>query len=106
MVVVWIALVLSGAVVVAATIDTTSKGIRLFRASRRLSALTGTELARIEAATGEIERHLADAERSSEALQASVARLSRSRAQLNVLLEAIAEVRAAIQRVTAYLPAK
>src|SRR5262245_31194420 len=106
MTIVWIALVLSFAAVVAATIDTTTKGIKLFRASRRLSDLTGKELVRIEAATGEIERHLAAAERSSEALQASVARLARSRAQLNVLLRAIDEVRETIRRVTLYLPAK
>jgi len=106
MILVWIALVLSLAAVAATTIDTTMKGVRVFRDSRRLGRLTGAELERIEAATGHIERHLLAAERSSEALQASIARLSRSRAQLNVLLEAIAEVRASIERVTVFIPSK
>ena len=50
--------------------------------------------------SGQIERHLALAGRERDALEASLARLRSSRARLNVLTSAIADVRAAVGRVT------
>ena len=60
----------------------------------------------MSATTAQIERHLELAAESGSRLEASLARLRRSRAQLAVLTTAIAEVRASIDRVTAFVPRK
>ena len=66
----------------------------------------GSDLDRITAATDEIERHLELAAESGTKLEASLTRLRASRARLNVLISAIADVRAAVGRVTAVVPRK
>jgi hypothetical protein len=104
--VVWLSLVLALLLVASATFMATSRGIQLFRDFKRLGSGIEQELRRIERASGHIQLHLDAAARSGDELHAATARLSRSRAKLNVLLAAIADVRAAIGLVTAFAPRK
>ena len=73
---------------------------------KRLGRSVGGELDRIAATSGEIERHLALAAESGTQLEASLARLRASRAQLTVLTSALADVRASVGRITAVVPRK
>ncbi len=102
----WLALIFALVLTVAAAIYATLQGLEAFRAFKRVGAAVGSELNRIEAATGEIERHLGLAAASGTKLEASLARLRASRARLNVLTSAISDVRAAAGRVTAVVPRK
>jgi len=103
---VWLALIIALALTIASAIFLTLRGLEAFRNFKRLSVVAGAELERIEAASGEMERHLALAAESGTQLEASLARLRSSRAQLNVLMAAIADVQAAVGRVTGVVPRK
>lgn len=102
----WLALIIALVLVVASAIYVTLRGLEAFRAFKRLGRSVGGELDRIAVASGEIERHLALAAESGTQLEASLARLRSSRARLNVLTSALADVRAAVGRVTAVVPRK
>jgi hypothetical protein len=102
----WLALILALALTVAAVTYATLKGLEAFRGVKRLGRAMDSDLERITAATEEIERHLELAAESGTKLEASLIRLRASRARLNVLLAAIADVRAAVGRVTAVMPRK
>jgi hypothetical protein len=103
---VWLALIIALVLTIASAVFLTLRGIEAFRTFKRLSVVAGAELERIATASGEIERHLALAAESGTQLEASLARLRSSRAQLNVLTSAIADVRAAVGRVTGVMPHK
>ena len=103
---VWLALIIAFLLTIASAIFLTLRGLEAFRTFKRFSATAGGELERLAAASGETERHLALAAESGTQLEASLARLRSSRAQLNVLTAAIADVRAAVARVTGVLPRK
>ena len=98
MALVWLALAVSVAAVVAASIQTTLRGLELFRAFGALGSTVGNELASIERKSGTIERRLGESGRSGDALSVATARLAVSRARLNVLLSALADVRASLRR--------
>jgi hypothetical protein len=100
MALVWLALAVSVAAVVAAMVQTTLRGFELFRAFGKFGGDVGEELGSIERRTRAIEGHLQAAGRSGDALSAAAARLSASRARLNVLLAALADARAALGRLT------
>jgi len=102
----WLALIVALVLTVASAIFVTLRGLEVFRAFKRLGRDVGVELDRITTASGEIERHLALAAESSTKLEASLARLRSSRARLNVLTSALADVRAAVGRVTGVVPRK
>jgi hypothetical protein len=102
----WFALAGAVVIVIASAIYTTRKGLETFRAFKAVSGAVTGEVARIELASGEIERHLAFAAESTTRLEAELEQLRRSRARLNVLTSAIDEVRASIERVTAVYPRK
>lgn len=106
MALVWLALAVSVVAVIAATTWTTLRGLELFRAFRALGGAVGDELTSIERRTGEIEGHVTAAARSGDALAGATARLSVSRARLNVLLSALADARAAVSSVTGVVPRK
>jgi hypothetical protein len=103
---IWLALAIAIAVVVASIVVAVLRGLEAFRDAKRLAGSAGAELDRIATATGEIERHLALAAESGTRLDAAVARLQVSRARLNVLTTALADVSAAVGRVTAVYPRK
>jgi len=102
----WLALTIALFLTISSAIYVTQKGLEAFRAFKRLGQRAGDELDRIATASGEIERHLALAAEGGTQLEASLARLRASRARLNVLTSAIADVRAAVGRVTAFVPRK
>ena len=106
MLIFWLALIFALVLTVSAAIYATLRGLEAFRGVKRLGGGVTGELARIEAASGEIERHLALAAEGGAQLEASLARLQSSRARLNVLTSAIADVRAAVGRITAVVPRK
>jgi len=102
----WLALMIALVLTVASAIYVTLQGLEAFRNFKRLGRGVGDELDRITRASGEIERHLALAAESGTQLEASLARLRSSRARLNVLTSALADVRAAVGRVTGVVPRK
>ena len=102
----WLALTIALVLTVASAIHATRRGLEAFRAFKGLSRRLGAELDRIAVASGEVERHLALAAESGTQLDASLTRLRASRARLNVLTSALADVRAAVGRVTAVYPRK
>ena len=103
---IWLALLIAVVLTVASAIYLTLKGLEAFRAFKRLGRNVGGEIDRIVTATDQIERHLALAAESGTRLDASLTRLRASKAQLNVLTSAIADVRAAVGRVTGIVPRK
>ena len=103
---VWLALAVAAASVIASAIYLTLKGLEAFRACKGLSRNVTSELARIEEASSQIERHLALATESGARLDSELADLRRSRARLNVLTSAIDDVRASVGRLTAVYPRK
>lgn len=102
----WLALIIALVLTVASAIFVTLRGLEAFRALKQLGRTVGGELDRIATASGEVERHLALAAESGTRLEASLTRLRTSRARLNVLTSALADVRAAVGRVTAVYPRK
>ena len=102
----WLALIIALVLTVASAIYVTLQGLEAFRAFKRLSRAIGGGLDRIATASGEIERHLALAAEGGTQLEAALTRLRSSRARLNVLTSALADVRAAVGRVTAVVPRK
>lgn len=102
----WLALALFLAVVGAATIFTTIRGLRLFRDVKRLLGAVTDAVAELERRAGEAELHMSAAEQASERLSRSLGRLSESRARLSVQLAALQDVRDAVTGVTSVYPSK
>ena len=100
----WLALAVAVVLTVASLVYVTLNALELFRAFKRLSRNVGAELDRVSATTAQIGRHLELAAESGSRLEESLARLRMSRAQLAVLTTAVADVRASIGRVTAFVP--
>ena len=84
----------------------TARGLRAFRAAKRLARETGETVSDIGRSAAEIELRLAGGAGRGDELAAALARLRASRAQLDVLLGALAEVRDSLGRATAFVPRK
>ncbi len=101
-----IALIVSGAAVVAATVHLVRRGLDLYRAFRdSAKALGGGALKVAESA----EATAAKADRlaaGTEGIADAAARLQQSRAQLSVLMRATRDVQDSIGRLTALAPRK
>ena len=106
MAIVWLALIIALALTVASAFFVTRRGLEVFRGVKRLGRGIADELDRIAVTSSEIEHNLALAAEGGSQLEASLARLRSSRARLNVLTSAIADVRAAVGRITAVVPRK
>jgi hypothetical protein len=102
----WLALAFALVATVASIVYAALKGLELFRGVKRLLRATGEELDAIGRATGAIESHLQAASASGASLGASMTRLHASRARLNVLTTALADVRASVGRLTGVYPRK
>ena len=89
-----------------AAVYATARGLRAFRAAKRLARETGETVSDIGRSAAEIELRLAGGAGRGDELAAALARLQGSRAQLDVLLAALADVRAAVGRVTVLVPRK
>jgi hypothetical protein len=102
----WLALAVAFTLTVASLVYLTLKAVEAFRAFRSASRSMSSGLEHVAVTSGEIERHLQLAAESGTRLEASLARLSTSRAQLNVLTSALQDVRATVDRVTGVVPRK
>jgi len=83
------AFVVGLAVAVVAIVFVSVQGVGLWRQAKRTGGLFSTELSSFEERAARAERLLADSDRSSQDLDAAVARLRVSRARLDVLLSSL-----------------
>jgi hypothetical protein len=102
----WLALAVAVVLTIASLIYVTLNALDAFRTFRAVSRNIGAATDRVTATTAQIERHLELAAESGSQLQVSLDRLRTSRAQLNVLTSALADVRESVDRVTAFVPRK
>ena len=101
-----IALIVSGVVVVATSVHVVRRGLALYRAFRDSGAALGNGAMRVAEAA---EQTAAKAERLGDdtgRVAEAAARLRRSQAQLNVLIQAIRDVQDSVTRLTALAPRK
>ena len=80
-----------------------ARGRRTWRSFKALGRTVGDRIDEITEASEEIETHLSRAGESSERLSASVERLRRSRARLDVQLAAVREAGDVIERAVPFL---
>jgi exonuclease VII small subunit len=90
--------------VIVATVVCVVRGVRLWRQLKRTSGTLGAELATFEARTARTETLLAQTERKSAELEAALQRLRVSRAQLQVLRDAVESAQARVRWIRALLP--
>ncbi|HZG35292.1 MAG TPA: hypothetical protein VEY87_05535 [Gaiellaceae bacterium] len=83
-----------------------TRGVGTWRALKRLGSGVTDELDAIGRSAAQIESHLQAASVSGTALDASLRRLSASRARLNILTGALADARTASGRLTDVYPRK
>ena len=102
----WLALAVALVLTIASLIYVTLNALDAFRAFKALGSKVNGALENVNEATAQIEHHLELAAESGTRLEASLARLRTSRAQLTVLTDAIADVRESVDRVTAFVPRK
>jgi hypothetical protein len=92
------------AVVIVATAFCVVRGVRFWRQAKMTGRVLGEEVARFEERSARTERVLADAETASKELEAALERLRRSRAELQVLLDAVERAKARTRWLRAFLP--
>lgn len=102
----WLALAVAVVLTIASLIYVTLNALDAFRAFKALGRNVNGALEHVNEATAQIEGHLELAAESGTRLEASLARLRTSRAQLSVLTDALADVRESVDRVTAFVPRK
>jgi hypothetical protein len=102
----WLTLTLAVVVTLGSAVYATSKGLEAFRAVKQLGQAVDGGIERIATSSASIERQLALAAENGGRLDASLGRVRTSRARLNVLTSAIADVRAAADRLTDVVPRK
>jgi hypothetical protein len=95
----WLALAGWGVLTVAGIAFAVVRGIGLWRTTKRAGSALGARVEAIARSAERIETHLANAQAATGRLQAATGRLARSRAELDVLLAAIREARAAVSLV-------
>ena len=100
----WLALAVAVVLTTASLIYVTLNALEAFRTFKSVSRNLNAGLDHVTATTAQIERHLELAAESGTQLEASLARLRTSRAQLNILTSALADVRESVNRVTAFVP--
>src|SRR5581483_8234218 len=103
MLAVWPALGIAVAGLVGGLAVAAVRGLRAWRRLKATRRTLGEKVGEITAATAEIERHLANAEASSQRLADALARLRRSRARLDVQLQAVREAQDSLGRAVPFL---
>ncbi len=103
---VWIALAAFFVALAAGITIAAYRAIRTWRLLKRTGGSFTAELDRIALATAEIDGHLARASASSGQLSEAQARLSASRARLEVQLAAVREARGQLARVFWFVPGR
>jgi hypothetical protein len=89
----WIALAVAIVMPVVGAAIVVIRGVAFYRAAKGTSRRFGAELAKIERTSAEIDTNMRLAAEASTRLQEATARLTASRAQLNVQLAALREAR-------------
>ena len=102
----WLALAVAVVLTIASLIYVTLNALDAFRTFKAVQPQHRRSYRPVTATTAQIERHLELAAESGSQLEASLARLRASQAQLNVLTSALADVRESVDRVTAVVPRK
>ena len=100
----WFTLAAAVVAIVAGTVVAIVRGVKLWRAMRHASSRFGQELAHIETSAAEIQGHLDAAEAGVEHLSETAERLRRSRARLEVQLQALREARTVLRRTVDSFP--
>jgi hypothetical protein len=95
----WLALAVLVVAPAAALVFAVRRALETWRAVKRVGNAASEELDHIARSTQEIELHLQAAAMSGEKLEASLRRLSASRARLNVLTDELTSVRASLSGV-------
>ena len=101
---IWLTFAAALVAIVAGVIVAIVRGIRLWRAARHTGSRLSQELTRIEASAAEIQGHLDAAEAGVEHLSETAERLRRSRARLEVQLQALREARTVLRRTVDSFP--
>ena len=96
--VLWLTFAASLVAIIAATVIVVVRGVRLWRIARTVGGRLSSELDQIAAASNEIQTHIDAADASANRLREASERLSRSRARLEVQLEALREARTLLRR--------
>jgi len=94
------------ALAVAGIVFVVIRGIQLWRHGKRSGGAITSELTSFEERAARTERLLAEAEQSSQELQAAAERLRRSRAQLQVLLASLERAQRRTRWLRAFLPTR
>ena len=102
--VLWLTFAAAVVAIVAGTVVAVVRGVRLWRAARQTSSRLGEALDQIEQSAAEIQGHLDAAEAGAEHLSEAAERLRRSRARLDVQLQALREARTVLRRTVDSLP--
>ena len=92
------------AVVIGATAFCVVRGLELRRHAKTTGGVLGEEVARFEERSARTERLLAEAETASKELEAALERLRKSRAELQILLDAVERAKARTRWLRAFLP--
>ena len=104
--VLWLTFAGSLLVIVGATVVCVVRGVRLWRRARTTGRRFGPEFERISASAAEIQTHLEAADASAARLREATDRLRRSRARLDVQLQAVREARETLRRLVPFLPSQ
>jgi hypothetical protein len=100
----WLALAVLLIGVLAGMAYAVLRGIAVWRQLKRTGGAFSTESARIADASAQIETHMERATASGEHLRDATARLTTSRARLDIQLQAIREARHTLRRMLWFLP--
>ena len=92
------------AVVIVATAFCVVRGLQFRRQAKSTGSVLGEEVARFEVRSARTERLLAEAENASNELEAALERLRKSRAELQILLDAVERAKARTRWLRAFLP--
>jgi hypothetical protein len=95
----WVTFAAAIVAIVAGTVVAVVRGVRFWRAAKHAGSRFSRELEHIEASAAEIQGHLDAAEAGAEHLSEAADRLRRSRARLDVQLQALREARTVLRRV-------
>jgi hypothetical protein len=104
--VLWLAFAVSLAAVVASTVDVVVRGVRLWRQAKATGTGFGQEVERVSQSAEKIQTHLDAAAAAGERLRDAGVKLRRSRARLDVQLQALREAQATVQRLRRFLPSR
>ena len=100
----WLALAVYVVAVVGGLLYVVLRGLALWRKAKRTGGVLGAEAERISLVAAQIEVHMDRLNVSAANLEQATGRLARSRARLDVQLQAVREARETMRRLLWFLP--